>query len=53
LVCDWCGRVLDVYADASTLKLPAPQRHGFTISSTDVVFRGVCDECLAQEPLDA
>ena len=45
LVCDGCGRVDDVYADASAVNLPSNQRHGFTINSTEVVFRGICPEC--------
>jgi Fe2+ or Zn2+ uptake regulation protein len=49
LVCDRCGRVVDVYADASTVKVASPQRHGFTISHTDVVFRGTCPTCKRKE----
>ncbi|MEY2570081.1 MAG: Fur family transcriptional regulator, peroxide stress response regulator [Acidimicrobiaceae bacterium] len=45
LVCDVCGRVDDVYADASTVKVAPKQRHGFEITSTEVVFRGTCPEC--------
>jgi Fe2+ or Zn2+ uptake regulation protein len=45
LVCESCGRVVDVYADATTVTVPGPQRHGFTVSSTEVVFRGTCPEC--------
>jgi Fur family ferric uptake transcriptional regulator len=45
LVCVHCGRVVDVYADASAVRVPSPQRHGFTISSTEVVFRGTCPDC--------
>ena len=49
LVCERCGRVDDVYADASTVRVPTPQRHGFTISSTEVVFRGTCPDCKRKE----
>ena len=45
LVCDVCGRVDDIYADARAVRVPSAQRHGFTINSTEVVFRGVCPEC--------
>lgn len=45
LVCEHCGRVVDVYADASAVRVPNPQRHGFTITTTEVVFRGICPEC--------
>jgi Fe2+ or Zn2+ uptake regulation protein len=49
LVCDQCGRVVDVYADASAVKVAGSQRHGFTISHTDVVFRGTCPTCKRKE----
>jgi Fe2+ or Zn2+ uptake regulation protein len=49
LVCDECGRVVDVYADASAVRVPGGQRHGFTISSTEVVFRGTCPTCKRKE----
>ena len=45
LVCDGCGRVVDIYADADGVRVPGAQRHGFTINSTEVVFRGVCPDC--------
>jgi Fur family peroxide stress response transcriptional regulator len=45
LVCDRCGRVVDVYTDASALRVSGAQRHGFTINSTEVVFRGACPSC--------
>ena len=45
LVCEECGRVVDIYADVSTVRVPGAQRHGFTISSTEVVFRGTCPDC--------
>jgi Fe2+ or Zn2+ uptake regulation protein len=45
LVCDLCGRVVDIYADASAVRVPGPQRHGFTINATEVVFRGTCPSC--------
>ena len=49
LVCERCGRVVDVYADASGVTVPTPQRQGFTISSTEVVFRGMCPDCKRKE----
>jgi Fe2+ or Zn2+ uptake regulation protein len=33
--------------------VPSRYRREFTVEAVEVVFRGVCDECLAQEPLDA
>ena len=49
LVCEACGRVVDAYADASAVRVSGPQRHGFTISSTEVVFRGTCPTCKRKE----
>ena len=48
LVCEDCGRVIDIYADASGVRVPGAQRHGFTITTTEVVFRGRCPECRDQ-----
>jgi Fe2+ or Zn2+ uptake regulation protein len=45
LVCDGCGTVLDVYADASAVRISPEQRHGFELAATDVVFRGTCADC--------
>src|SRR4051794_9837115 len=48
LVCDACGRVVDVYADAGGVDVPAAQRHGFDIAATEIVFRGTCATCRGQ-----
>jgi Fe2+ or Zn2+ uptake regulation protein len=48
LVCEDCGRVIDIYADASAVRVSGAQRHGFTITTTEVVFRGTCPECKDQ-----
>jgi Fe2+ or Zn2+ uptake regulation protein len=45
LVCDRCGKVLDVDVDASTVRVPSAGRRGFNIESTEIVFRGVCADC--------
>ncbi len=45
LVCSGCGRVVDVYADTSGLRVAPRQRHGFDIDTTEVVFRGTCPDC--------
>ena len=47
LVCDHCGKVLDVEADLAELDLPEERRQGFVIDVTQVVFRGMCPECAA------
>jgi Fe2+ or Zn2+ uptake regulation protein len=45
LVCEACGKVVDVYADTSGVALPPADRQGFTIATTQVVFRGRCADC--------
>jgi len=47
-VCEDCGRVIDIYADTTAVRVPGAQRHGFTINTTEVVFRGWCPECRDQ-----
>ena len=44
-VCDRCGTVRDVYSDISDVRFPRRQVPGFTVQSTELVFRGLCDEC--------
>ena len=53
LVCTRCGTVRDVLLDIAELRVPSRYRREFTVEAVEVVFRGVCDECLAREPLDA
>jgi len=45
LVCERCGEVVDVYADVSGVEVAPEQRHGFTVTTTQVVFRGLCPTC--------
>ena len=47
LVCDGCGRTQDVDVDVSTLKLGRRQRQDFSVTSAEIVFRGVCSTCSA------
>ena len=47
LVCERCGEVRDVYADFTDVRVPAGYGKGFRVSSTEIVFRGVCAECAA------
>ena len=49
-MCDRCGKVIDVYADTSGLELAPGDRQGFTVTTTQVVFRGTCAECVAHPP---
>ncbi|HVE93841.1 MAG TPA: Fur family transcriptional regulator [Acidimicrobiales bacterium] len=46
LVCDGCGAVRDVEASVGDLRVPASRRD-FTITSAEVIFRGVCGACAA------
>ena len=47
LVCTRCGRVRDVYG-AARVRVPDEQLDGFTVDSTEVVLRGLCDRCSNQ-----
>ena len=44
LVCTRCGKVRDVYGSAR-VRVPDDQLDGFTVDSTEVVLRGLCDPC--------
>ena len=45
LVCDICGKVVDVARNFPGVSVPAGDAAGFTISSTEIVFRGTCAGC--------
>ena len=45
VVCGSCGEVRDVYVRESASVVT--DLAGFTIESTDIVFRGVCSDCAA------
>lgn len=45
LICTVCGQVRDVLVDVRGLRLPARDRHGFTVDDVEVHFRGVCGDC--------
>jgi Fe2+ or Zn2+ uptake regulation protein len=47
LVCDGCGRVHDVVGDNTAARLSRAESHGFALSRTDIVFRGLCPACRA------
>ena len=47
LVCDACGDVHDVHADFSEVHVPEGDDHGFEVSATEIVFRGLCRDCRA------
>ena len=46
LVCRSCGKVRDLHADFSFLTVPDGAEEGFELGGAEVVFRGLCSECL-------
>lgn len=48
LVCDTCGRVVDLPVTFPEVAIPAGAHHGFTVTRTEIVFRGVCATCSNQ-----
>jgi Fe2+ or Zn2+ uptake regulation protein len=49
LVCTRCGAVRDVLVDVADLRVPSRYRGAFTVEAVEVVFRGVCEDCLADD----
>jgi Fe2+ or Zn2+ uptake regulation protein len=47
LVCERCGAVQDLEADFPDVMLPSGNGFGFEVSSTEIVFRGRCRDCVA------
>jgi len=45
LVCVGCGAVRDLYLTMPPFDVPASALHGFEVSGTEVVFRGLCPAC--------
>lgn len=45
LVCDGCGKVIDVEATFASVRIPDGLEHGFEVSGTEIVFRGRCGHC--------
>jgi len=52
LVCDRCGRIHDVHADVGAVALPAGTSPGFTVTATEIVFRGLCEQCSPEAPAE-
>jgi Fur family peroxide stress response transcriptional regulator len=50
LVCTRCGKVRDLYADYSHVRVPAGSGRGFQVGSAEVVFRGLCEDCHRTDP---
>lgn len=47
LVCRSCGKVRDLHADFSAVRVPEGHDAGFEVGSAEVVFRGRCEACRA------
>lgn len=47
LVCTACGKVRDIHASFRAVQVPPAQLRGFEVTSTEVVFRGLCETCAA------
>jgi Fur family peroxide stress response transcriptional regulator len=47
LVCEACGKVQDLEADFPGVAVPADNEFGFTVTATEIVFRGRCRHCAA------
>jgi Fe2+ or Zn2+ uptake regulation protein len=45
LVCDVCGRVVDLPVDFPEVAVPNGAGEGFTVTRTEIVFRGLCATC--------
>ncbi len=45
VVCRDCGAVRDIDIDTSSLTTPS-DAHGFVVSAPEVVFRGLCPQCV-------
>jgi Fe2+ or Zn2+ uptake regulation protein len=49
-VCDDCGRIEDVHADFPDVAVPRDLAGDFQVSATEIVFRGRCATCAAEDP---
>ena len=49
LVCSTCGRIENIDLDLGLLASTAAERHGFTLSHTEVIFRGLCRDYVARD----
>jgi Fe2+ or Zn2+ uptake regulation protein len=47
VVCSSCGRIENIDQDLGLLALAAAERHGFMLSDTEVILRGLCPDCVA------
>lgn len=49
LVCRTCGKVRDLHADYSSVRVPDGGDAGFEVGPAEVVFRGRCEDCRAPD----
>jgi Fe2+ or Zn2+ uptake regulation protein len=49
LVCGACGTIVDVDSTSTEPVVPAGQAAGFVVEATDVIYRGVCGPCAANQ----
>ncbi|HET9732787.1 MAG TPA: transcriptional repressor [Acidimicrobiales bacterium] len=49
LVCARCGAVRDLFADFDHVVVPVGMEQGFEVGRAEVVFRGLCENCKANE----
>lgn len=49
MVCDGCGQVHDLHVDFGGVAVPAGAEADFTITATEIVFRGRCGACSASQ----
>jgi Fur family ferric uptake transcriptional regulator len=49
LVCSSCGRIENIDLDLGLLALTSAERHGFMLSHTEVIFRGLCPDCVGRD----
>jgi Fe2+ or Zn2+ uptake regulation protein len=52
LVCDRCGRVADIAIDFPGVAVPPAAALGFAIESTQITFRGLCEQCSSAAATD-
>ncbi|MCH0538998.1 transcriptional repressor [Streptomyces sp. MUM 203J] len=46
LVCSGCGAIRDVHPSGDPLALlPESERHGFSVTESDLTYRGLCPAC--------
>jgi len=45
VLCESCGEVRDVHGDFAGIELPSALADDFSVTATEVVFRGQCSRC--------